>query len=101
MTTKRVLINGQHQLAALNAAVAAASAAASAGKIPSIADAKALAHRFRRRGVIVLTFGDGDYSAASYGMTRHDCDEMRRVVEQFARLVEVRAIRVPRAKEPG
>jgi hypothetical protein len=62
---------------------------------PTIADAKELATRHRRRGVIVLSFGAADFALASYGHTRADCAAMRGVVEQVAGLIEAGTLAVP------
>jgi hypothetical protein len=50
---------------------------------PTIADAKALAVKYRRRGVIVLHFGGGRFGTSSYGMTRVDCGAMKDVSDQI------------------
>lgn len=62
---------------------------------PSIADAKALATRHRKCGVLILTFGAGRYSATSYGMTRADCDAMRAVNKAIADRIESGEIKLP------
>lgn len=48
---------------------------------PTIQDAKDLAYKHRKRGVIILAFTDTGYSSASYGMTRKDCDAMKKANE--------------------
>lgn len=49
---------------------------------PTIADAKALAVKYRKRAVIILGLGSASYAAASYGMTRDDCRRAGRLVDQ-------------------
>lgn len=48
---------------------------------PNIADAKALAYKYRKQGVIILHFDGGTFGTASYGMTRAKCEEMREISE--------------------
>ncbi len=55
---------------------------------PTIADAKRLALEYRKLGVVVLSFGDGQFGTASYGMTRAECDRMRRISERIFTLVK-------------
>lgn len=62
---------------------------------PTIADAKALALKHRRRGVIVLAFGGEDFACASYGMTREACAAMKTVVDQIASEIECGRVEVP------
>lgn len=62
---------------------------------PTIADAKKLATAYRKRGVIVLSFEGGQFAAASYGMTRRDCDAMREVVNQICDRIAAGEIEVP------
>jgi hypothetical protein len=62
---------------------------------PTIADAKKIAWDYRRRGIIILSFGSSKYHAASYGITRKDCDGMKGVVEQIAGLIEAAVIELP------
>jgi len=55
---------------------------------PTIAEAKALAKKYHKRGVIIITF-EGDYvSAASYGWTALACREMGRVSDQIVTGIE-------------
>lgn len=70
---------------------------------PTIDEAKAVAVRHRRVGVIILSFTGCDYAAASYGMTRHACDAMRSVVDQIGELIEQGLITLPDgfASDPG
>lgn len=51
---------------------------------PSIKDAKELATKYRRKAVIVLSFGDGHYHMASFGHNRKLCDAARLVVETIS-----------------
>jgi hypothetical protein len=62
---------------------------------PSIADAKALSVKYRRRGVIVLSFGGRLYSATSYGMTRRDCSAMAAVSNRICDLIGNGTIQLP------
>lgn len=62
---------------------------------PSIEEAKALALKHRRRGIIILAFGDSDYSRCGYGMTRADCRAMAAVSEQIAALIADGTIAFP------
>jgi hypothetical protein len=64
-------------------------------KAPMISDAKELAMRLRRRGVAVIAIGGGNWGAASYGMTRRDCDAMRRFVDRLFELVESGQLEIP------
>lgn len=64
-------------------------------KHPTIADAKALALKYPVRGVVVLSFGGGQYGLASYGVTRRDCDDLRTVVDDLAELIASQTLIVP------
>lgn len=59
------------------------------------ADAKALALKTRRRGVIVLAFGADDYALASYGMSRECCSAMKNIANQIGSEIECGRIEVP------
>ena len=48
---------------------------------PTIADAKELAYKLRKEGVIVLTISGGRISGASYGMTKAKCRSMGKVLD--------------------
>lgn len=52
------------------------------GMFPTIADAKSLSVKYRKRGVIILSFSADGIASASYGMTRADCSAMKDVSEQ-------------------
>jgi len=62
---------------------------------PAITDAKDLAYRLRASGVLVLAIGGGQFGSASYGMTRHCCRAMAKVLEQIHTLVGNGTIVVP------
>jgi len=63
---------------------------------PSIGEAKEVAYRLRRAGVILLTFGeDRSFAAASYGMTRPWCSRLRTVLDQIADALARGEIEVP------
>lgn len=46
---------------------------------PQIQDAKDLAYKYRKQGVIVFHVDKKAFGFASYGMTRQQCDEMRKL----------------------
>lgn len=48
---------------------------------PTIKDAKDLAVKYRKRGVVILFVDDIQFGVASYGMRRRDCDDMRQVAD--------------------
>lgn len=64
-------------------------------KAPTIGDAKEIALRLRRRGVAVIAFGGDNWGAASYGMTRRDCDAMRRFLDRLFELAESGVLELP------
>jgi hypothetical protein len=64
---------------------------------PPITDAKRVAFDNRALGAMILTFGDGSYATASYGLTRPLCDAMRSVNEQIADLIKSGTIKIPDA----
>ncbi len=63
--------------------------------IPSITEAKALALKHRKRGVLILTVGNGQYSLTTYGMTRADCNALRITSEDMARCIDDLLIDLP------
>ena len=68
---------------------------------PTITDAKELATRYRKRGVIVFHVGAGRFGFTSYGMTRKDCDALRSVVDKIADMIQDGTITVPnQLREP-
>jgi len=62
---------------------------------PTIGDAKALATKYRKRGVVILSFDADQYGVASFGHTRADCSAMRGVVEQIGDLIRDELIEIP------
>lgn len=66
-----------------------------ADNLPTIQDAKDLATKRRRKAVIVLSFGGGNFHLASYGMTRKLCDDAGDVLEQINALLAVGTITIP------
>jgi len=67
---------------------------------PTIADAKSLATKYRKRGVIVLFFGEHEFGGASYGMTRAECDHMGGVLDQITAGIEDGTIELDRDCAP-
>ncbi len=61
----------------------------------SINDAKSLAYQNRQAGVLILSIGPSRYSCVSCGMTRKQCDAMRKINEQICELIESEAIEIP------
>lgn len=57
-------------------------------KPPTITDAKELATRLRQRRVLILTITESEAAISSYGMTRADCDAMRKVADQIMDMLE-------------
>lgn len=55
---------------------------------PTIDEAKELAYRHRKKGVVIIAFGDGRFSTASFGMNRALCGAMKRFSEQVAEAIE-------------
>lgn len=49
----------------------------------TIADAKDIAYRLRKRGVLILTLSAEGFSGASYGMTRRECDAMGELLDKI------------------
>ena len=64
-------------------------------KPPQISDAKKLAYDYRARAVIVLAFGNGQYAGASYGMTRADCRDYGKVLDDICEEISEGLIEVP------
>lgn len=65
------------------------------GKHPAIQDAKDLAYKYRKSGIIILHFDGGTFGTASYGMTREKCDEMRKIADMiFQRFIDVGGVEV-------
>lgn len=62
---------------------------------PTINDAKAVALKYRKRGVIILSFSGEGFAVTSYGMTRADCDAMRQVNDQIADMLAAGDIALP------
>ena len=64
---------------------------------PTINDAKALAMKYRKLGVMVLHFGGRNmqYGGASYGMTRRHCDAMGKLLDRIMELIDQGIIDVP------
>ena len=54
---------------------------------PTITEAKALAYRHRKRGIIIVAISAETVSTASYGMRRADCDEMGRLSDRIVELL--------------
>ena len=61
----------------------------------AIALAKKLAYELRASGVIILSFSDGGFGMASYGMTRAKCNAARIVVDRIADMIERGDIEIP------
>jgi hypothetical protein len=55
---------------------------------PTIAGCKEIAQRFRKRGVLLLTVDSQQSCVTSYGMTRKQCDAMRKVNDFLADAIE-------------
>lgn len=56
---------------------------------PAIEDAKALAYRLRKQGVMVLAVdASGGTGGATYGMTRKDCSAMGKFLDRVMELIE-------------
>ena len=49
----------------------------------TIQDAKDLSYKYRKRGVIIIHFSQDQFGVASYGITRKDCDNMKKVSDQI------------------
>lgn len=64
-------------------------------KPPQIHDAKKLAYDYRARAVIVLAFGSGQFAGASYGMTRADCREYGKILDEICDELAEGIIEVP------
>lgn len=64
----------------------------------AISDAKSIAEKAGADAVIVLAFGDGKYSATSYGRTKAICKEFGVVVDQIADEIERGTIQIPETK---
>ncbi|HUW32858.1 MAG TPA: hypothetical protein VM223_14725 [Planctomycetota bacterium] len=54
---------------------------------PTIEDAKDLAGRYRKRGVIVLSFSDGGMHSCGWGWQRTACDAMRKIGKQIIEMI--------------
>jgi hypothetical protein len=70
---------------------------------PAIKDAKDICTRYRKCGAIIVSFDGNLFHCASYGFTRAWCDEMRKVVDQFYKLIESEVIVItpPTGRERG
>lgn len=68
---------------------------------PTIDDAKAIAIDARALGVLILSFGGGNFGTASYGMTRALCDAMRQVNERIYSLISDGTIEIPESLRRG
>lgn len=54
---------------------------------PSRSDAMALAYALRRRGVIVLAFGEKGFAGSSFGVSRKDNVEMDALLKRIGDLL--------------
>jgi len=54
---------------------------------PTMEDAKELAGRYRKRGVIILSFSDDGMCSAGWGWQRVACDAMRKIGEQVIKMI--------------
>lgn len=64
-----------------------------------ITDAKSIAQKCGADAVIVLAFGDGKYSATSYGRTKAICQAFGMVTDQIADEIERGTIQIPEARQ--
>lgn len=60
-----------------------------------INDAKAIAYKYRARGVVILGFHERDYMAVSYGMTRRICSSLKFTIDDICELITNGDVRMP------
>lgn len=60
----------------------------------SVNDARKLGKELGVKGIVILTFSDSSFSAASYGITRNECGQMGNLLESISRKIEKGELKV-------
>ena len=62
--------------------------------LATIKDAQALCEDMQARGVIVFAFSNTGFAVSSYGETRVECGDLRRLVERIAKQLDTGSLPV-------